>query len=142
MIRSVEELWQAYLDAYDAYNEHWLSYDQLFDKRTGGWKRGVDRTTLVAADNKLDRLLGTMFATYDAWSRTVKHEQRLATDVTLSNVAEDDYAVLVADSFEAAAEGIQWTLNSGLVAYKLIFALRGFAVREDSQEVPLCPTCA
>jgi hypothetical protein len=66
----------------------------------------------------------------------------LATDVTLSNVAEDDYATIIQDSFEAASEGIQWSLNSGLVAHKLVRALRGFAVREDSQEVPLCPTCA
>lgn len=141
-VEPIARAWAMY-ERYGAeYEAHWKSYMDLSDKSGDGWKRGVTSTTLREMDEKLDRLRSAWLGAYDSWNRLVKQEGRLATDVTLSNVDEGDYATIIQDSFAAASEGIQWSLNSGLVAHKLVRALRGFAVREDSQEVPLCSMCA
>jgi hypothetical protein len=135
-----EDEYQRFLVACRTVEEHWVRVNaiQVADRDDPKW------AAFEEATRRLDAAQRSALGACDMWRHTekkAKEEDIRRADPTQSNVEMKTAHLLVSEEFPDAAGELQWKTNGGLAAYKLVEAMYEFVIREEDQEVPLCPAC-
>lgn len=118
---------------------------RLDDRRPGGLAKGFTMEEFdeaLEASSRANYLLGRAVDAWQGTAKVVLAQEEHDANPANSNVPKEDAKSLIADALGESAIELQWSVKSvGLVAHKLSEAVYGYVVREESQEVPLCPAC-
>lgn len=135
----IEQAWARHEAAQRDHQAAWAEVAKMSsDLSSSGIKKGITQEQYDAALKRCDQTSRTLFQTFDGWHHLDKHKDDPAP------VELVDYADLLQtakDTIEANLDGMQFTVNFGLLAAKVATEVRLAAAEDDSLEAPYCGRC-